>query len=409
MPGPLAGIKVLDLSSVVLGPLATQIMGDLGADVIKIEGPEGDTTRSTGPGRSDDMAAIFMGFNRNKRSLVLDLKQKSACDALWKLIDDADVFVHSIRPQKIAKLGFGHEAVLARNSRIVYAGIHGYRTGGPYEGTPAYDDVIQGQSGAVDLMARLTGEPRYLPTILADKTCALVTAYSVMAALVERERSGQGQFVEIPMYETMVAYNMTEHLYGHTFDPPLAPMGYPRVLAPSRRPYKTSDGYICMLAYVDIQWQRFWAEVGRPEMADDPRFTTLSDRSDNIAELYRIAGDCLGERTTDDWIRTFQSLDIPCATISTLEEVKANPHLQDIGFFRKMEHPTEGSIVVPDIPVQFSRTAAEIARLQPKFGEHSVELLREAGLTEDEIQSLIDSKATRDGHVAVKNIETGEV
>ena len=405
MPGPLAGIKVLDLSSVVLGPLATQIMGDLGADVIKIEGPEGDTTRSTGPGRSDDMAAIFMGFNRNKRSLVLDLKQKSACDALWTLIDDADVFIHSIRPQKIARLGFGHEAVLARNSRIVYAGIHGYRTGGPLEGTPAYDDVIQGQSGAADLMARLTGEPRYLPTILADKTCALVAAYSVMAALVERERSGQGQFVEIPMFETMVAYNMTEHLYGHTFDPPLAPMGYPRVLAPSRRPYKTNDGYICMLAYVDIQWQRFWAEVGRPEMVDDPRFRTLSDRSDNIAELYRIAGDCLSERTTDDWIRTFQALDIPCATISTLEEVEANPHLQDIDFFRKMEHPTEGSIVVPDIPVQFSRTQAEIARLQPKFGEHSVELLRQAGLAEDEIQGMLDSKATRDGQVPVKEQE----
>ena len=405
MPGPLAGIKVLDLSSVVLGPLATQIMGDLGADVIKIEGPEGDTTRSTGPGRSDDMAAIFMGFNRNKRSLVLDLKQKSACDALWTLIDDADVFIHSIRPQKIARLGFGHEAVLARNSRIVYAGIHGYRTGGPLEGTPAYDDVIQGQSGAADLMARLTGEPRYLPTILADKTCALVAAYSVMAALVERERSGQGQFVEIPMFETMVAYNMTEHLYGHTFDPPLAPMGYPRVLAPSRRPYKTNDGYICMLAYVDIQWQRFWAEVGRPEMVDDPRFRTLSDRSDNIAELYGIAGDCLGERTTDDWIRTFQALDIPCATISTLEEVEANPHLQDIDFFRKMEHPTEGSIVVPDIPVHFSRTQAEIARLQPKFGEHSVELLRQAGLAEDEIQGMLDSKATRDGQVPVKEQE----
>ena len=402
MAGPLAGMRVLDLSSVVLGPLATQIMGDLGANVIKIEGPEGDTTRATGPGRSENMAAIFMGFNRNKRSLVLDLKQISACDALWNLIEISDVFIHSIRPQKIAKLGFGHEAVLARNSRIVYAGIHGYRDGGPYAGAPAYDDVIQGQSGAADLMARLTGEPRYLPTIMADKTCALVTAYSVMAALVERERSGHGQFVEIPMFETMVAYNMTEHLYGHTFDPPLAPMGYPRVLAPWRRPYKTSDGYICMLAYVDIQWQRFWAEVGRPEMAHDPRFATLSNRSDNIAELYRIAGDCLGGRTTDDWIRTFRALDIPCAPISTLEEVEADPHLQEVGFFRKMEHPTEGNIIVPDIPVRFSRTEAEVTRLQPNFGEHSLEILREAGLNEDDIRSLLNSKATRDGRVAVK-------
>lgn len=403
MTGPLSGIRVLDLSSVVLGPLATQIMGDLGADVIKIEAPEGDTTRATGPGRSDDMAAIFMGLNRNKRSLVLDLKQERSCDALWKLIAGADVFVHSIRPQKIAKLGFSHEAVCARNPRMVYAGIHGYRAGGPYEGTPAYDDVIQGQSGAADLMARLTGEPRYLPTILADKTCALVTAYSVMAALVERERSGEGQFVEIPMYETMVAYNMTEHLYGHTFDPPLAPMGYPRVLAPWRRPYKTSDGYICMLAYVDVQWKRFWTEVGRPELADDPRFNSLSNRSDNIADLYRIAGDCLGGRTTEEWLRIFHALDIPCATISTLEEVEEDPHLRDINFFQKRQHPTEGDIVVPDIPVQYSRTKAEVARLQPKFGEHSVEVLREAGLDEGEIQALLDSAATHDGRPAIEN------
>ncbi len=179
-------------------------------------------------------------------------------------------------------------------------------------------------------------------------------------------------------------------------------MGYPRVLAPWRRPYKTSDGYICMLAYVDIQWQRFWAEVGRSEMARDPRFTTLSNRSDNIAELYRIAGDCLGGRTTDDWIRTFRALDIPCAPISTLEEVEADPHLQEVGFFRKMEHPTEGNIIVPDIPVRFSRTEAEVTRLQPNFGEHSLEILREAGLNEDDIRSLLNSKATRDGRVAVK-------
>ena len=316
--------------------------------------------------------------------------------------NDADVFIHSIRPQKIAKLGFGQEAVLARNGRIIYAGIHGYRSGGPYEGTPAYDDVIQGQSGAADLMARLTGEPRYLPTILADKTCALVVAYSVMAALVERERSGQGQFVEIPMFETMVAYNMTEHLYGHTFDPPLAPMGYPRVLAPWRRPYKTSDGYICMLAYVDVQWQRFWAEVGQPEMAEDPRFKTLSDRSDNIAELVSHRR-WLSRWTHDrrvDTIRSRRSI-FPAQPSLLSKRLEADPHLQEVGFFRKMKHPTEGNIVVPDIPVQFSRTEAEIARLQPKFGEHSVELLREAGLTDDEIQRLLDSKATRDGRAAV--------
>jgi crotonobetainyl-CoA:carnitine CoA-transferase CaiB-like acyl-CoA transferase len=397
MSGPLDGIRVLDLSSVVLGPLATQIMGDLGADVIKIEAPAGDTTRYTGPRRSPSMAALFMGLNRNKRSIILDLKQDSAQDALWRLIDTADVFIHSIRPQKIAKLGFGDKAVLARNGRIVYAGIHGYGSDGPYAGAPAYDDVIQGQSGSVDLMARLVGEPRYMPTIMADKTCALVAAYSVMAALVERERSGKGQFVEIPMYETMVAYNLTEHIYGHAFDPPIDSMGYSRVLTPSRRPYKTSDGYICMLVYTDIQWQRFWDEVGRPELNADPRFDTLGHRSDNIEVLYKTASDCVATRTTAEWTAVLERLEIPFGPITTLEELEDDPHLTAIDFFKKTEHPSEGGVVMPDVPVNFDRTPAGIARLQPRFGEHSAEILREAGLSNDEIDGMLRSGAAIEG------------
>jgi crotonobetainyl-CoA:carnitine CoA-transferase CaiB-like acyl-CoA transferase len=397
MPGPLSGIRVLDLGSVVLGPLATQILGDLGADVIKVEAPEGDTTRHTGPKRSPGMAALFMGLYRNKRSLVLDLKQAAAREALWRLVDGADVFVHSIRPQAIARLGFGPDAVLARNGRIVYAAIHGYGSGGPYAGQPAYDDVIQGQSGIADLMARLVGEPRYLPTIMADKTCALAAANAVMAALVERGRSGRGQFVEIPMFETMVAFNMAEHLFGHAFDPPVGPMGYSRVLAPWRRPYRTRDGYLCTLVYTDVQWRRFWAEVGRAGLADDPRFDSLASRSDNIEELYRLAGECIAERTTADWMKTMARLDIPAAPIATLEDLPNDPHLAAVGFFRKAQHPSEGGIVMPDIPMKFARTPAEIARLQPRLGEHSVEILREAGLSDAEIGKLLADRASRDG------------
>jgi len=395
MAGPLAGVRVLDLTSVVLGPLATQIMGDLGADVIKIEAPEGDTTRYTGPARSRDMAALYMGLNRNKRSIVLDLKQAAAREALWRLVDGADVFIHSIRPHKIAKLGFGPDEVLARNRRVVYAGVHGYGERGPYAGAPAYDDVIQGQSGNADLMRRLVGEPRYLPTIMADKTCALVAAYSVMAALFERERSGRGQFVEIPMFETMTAYNLAEHLFGHTFDPPEGPMGYSRVLAPWRRPYQTSDGHICMLAYTDGQWRRFWREAGRAELGDDPRFVSLASRSENIAELYRIAAACVAGRTTADWMAALRALEIPAAPITALEDLPDDPHLAAIGFFRTADHPTEGAIVMPDSPVRFARTPAGIARLQPKLGQHSVEILREAGLGDDAIARMVADGATR--------------
>ena len=399
MTGPLDGFRVLDLSSVVLGPLATQVLGDLGAEVIKIESPEGDTTRRTGPQRSPGMAALFMGVNRNKRSVVLDLKQAPARDALWRLIDGADVFLHSIRPQKVARLGFDHGSVCARNPRIVYAGLHGYRTDGPYGGQPAYDDVIQGRSGSADLMARLVGEPRYMPTIMADKTCALVAAYSVIAALLARERTGRGQFVEIPMFETMTAFNLTEHIYGRAFDPAEAEMGYPRVLVPWRRPYPTADGYICMLAYTDEQWRRFWREVGRPELIDDPRFDTLKSRSDNIDEVYRTAGECLGERTSAEWAEVFERLEIPAAPVTTLEGLMEDPHLDAVGFFHRLRHPSEGGIVLTDPPVRFSDSGegSGIRRLQPRFGEHSAEVLAEAGLGEEEIAALFAAGASVDG------------
>jgi len=394
LPGPLDGIRVLDLTSVVLGPLATQTMGDMGADIVKIEGPAGDTTRYTGPKRSADMSALYMGLNRNKRSIVLDLKQHSAKDALWRLIDTADVFVHSVRPQAMERLGFGTDAVCARNPRIIYCGIHGFRMDGPYAGRPAYDDVIQGLSGSADLMARLVGEPRYMPTIMADKTCGLVTVNAVLAALLEREKSGKGQFVEIPMFETMVAFNMADHIFGHTFDPPEGPMGYSRVLTPSRRPYKTTDGYICLLAYTDIQWVRFWEEVGQPDLKDDPRFDSLSSRADNIEAVYSLAGEFIATRSTRDWLDTLERLEIPCGEITEIEDIPNDPHMQAVGFFRKEQHPTEGAITVPDTPVQFSRTPASIDRLQPKLGEHSAEILREAGVSDADIETMRASGAT---------------
>jgi crotonobetainyl-CoA:carnitine CoA-transferase CaiB-like acyl-CoA transferase len=402
MSGPLSGIRVIDLTSVVFGPLATQILGDLGADIIKVEGPEGDTTRYTGPSRSHDMAALFMGMNRNKRSIVLDLKRQAAKDALWRLIETADVFVHSMRPQKIAALGFSPDEVLGKNPKIVYAGLHGYLSEGPYSGRPAYDDVIQGQSGIAALMAGVAGEPRYVPLIIADKTCALAASNAITSALLSRERTGRGQFVEIPMFETMVFFVFAEHLYGHAFVPPEAPLGYSRLLAPWRRPYRTRDGHICMLAYTDPQWRKFWDTVGKAEMSNDPRFLNLATRSQNIADLYRIAGESLQGKTTDDWLEIFEKLDIPCARIASLEEVFNDPHLAAVGLFEKAAHPTEGDIVMTQLPFRFSDTKISTERLQPKFGEHSRDILSEAGYSDSELNSLFDTRCALDGATALK-------
>jgi len=397
MPGPLAGVRILDLTSVVAGPLATQMLADMGADVIKIEAPEGDAPRHTGPARSPNMAALFMGLNRGKRSLVLDLKKDGAKDVLWRLIAAADILVHSMRPQAMAKLGFGHKEVCAKNPSLVYAALHGYRDGGPYSGQPAYDDVIQGQSGIAALMAQMAGEPRYAPMILADKTCALSIAGAICAALFARERSGCGQFVEIPMFEQMVSFVLGEHLFGHNFVPPLGPLGYTRVTAPWRRPYKTSDGHLCMMAYTQAHWRKFWNAVGRPEMLSDPRFDSIATRARNIVALYEIAGTCIAGKTTDEWLKLLRELEIPAARMASLDDLFVDPQLAATGFFKRATHPSEGEILYTDLPVRFGGASMTSERLQPRLGEHSFEVLREAGLSESEIEALAACGGTIDG------------
>jgi len=404
MAGPLAGISVLDLTSVVAGPLATQMLGDMGADVIKIEAPEGDAPRHTGPSRSPNMAALYMGLNRSKRSLVLDLKQPAAANALWRLIAKADVFVHSMRPQKVEKLGFDHQTVCAKNPRLVYAALHGYRDGGPYSGLPAYDDVIQGQSGIAALMS-VGGEPRYAPTILADKISALAISNAVTTALFARERTGSGQFVEIPMFEQLVWFVLAEHLFGHNFVPPMGALGYTRVTGAWRRPYKTKDGHLCMMAYTERHWRKFWPAVGKPELCDDPRFSSIAARSHNVVALYELAGACLAERTTDEWIALLRGLEIPCAKMASLDDLLTDPQLTATGFFKHAHHPTEGDILYTDLPVRFSGSTSTEQRLQPRLGEHSFEVLREAGLSESEIKALAAAGAAVDASAKAEAAE----
>ncbi|GGE79417.1 CoA transferase [Streptosporangium jomthongense] len=397
MSSPLQGVKVLDLTTVILGPYTTQILGEMGAEVIKVEAPAGDSTRFTGPRRSADMAALFMNVNRHKRSIVLDLKQSLGREAFWRLVDWADILVHNMRPQKMAKLGFSPEAVLARNPKIVYAGLYGYRQGGPYELRPAYDDIIQGQSGIVDLMSRATGEVRYAPTVMADKTCALAAAYSILAGLFARERSGAGQVVEMPMFETMVSFVFVEHLYGGTFVGDGGEVGYGRALDPWRQPYPTKDGYICMMAYTDVQWSRFWTEVGRDDLKHDPRFVDFASRAENISALYELAGGLLRERSTSEWEDVLSRAEIPNTRVNTLDDLLEDPHLESVGFFQSMRHDTEGDILVTDTPTRFNGERGRIQRLQPHLGEHSVEVLQEVGLTPQEIEAMIAEGACLDG------------
>ncbi|HTO47552.1 MAG TPA: CoA transferase [Burkholderiales bacterium] len=375
---PLAGVRVLDLSAIVLGPYASQILADYGADVIKIEPPEGDSTRYTGPTTEKGMGAIFMGVNRGKRSAMLDLKRADARAALLKLVDGADVFMHSIRPQKLAALGIDPDALMARNPRLVYVGLHGFAEDGPYGGLPAYDDIIQGLSGCAALMQRQTGEPQYFPTIAADKISGLVAAHAILAALFRRERTGQGGYVEVPMFESMVAFNMVEHFYGQHFEPALAAPGYPRVLAPWRRPYQTTDGYLCAMPYTNAHWERFFTEAGMPQLAQDPRFATIAERTKNIEALYETAAKVIRTRSTASWLDTFQRLEIPASRMNRLEDLTADEHLRAVNFFSSIDDAELGRVRFPGVPVRFDREQLPV-RLPPRLGQHTAEVLREAG------------------------------
>jgi crotonobetainyl-CoA:carnitine CoA-transferase CaiB-like acyl-CoA transferase len=378
---PLEGVRVLDLSAVVLGPYASQNLADYGADVIKIEPPEGDSTRNTGPSTELGMGAIFLGVNRGKRSIVLDLKKAEAREALLRLVDTADVLMHSIRPQKLKPLGLDPDTLRARNPRLVYVGLHGFGEEGPYGGMPAYDDIIQGMSGCAALMDRQSGRPAYFPTIAADKTCGLVATHAILAALFGRERTGRGCYVEVPMFEAMAAFNLVEHLYGHHFDPPLASTGYPRVFAEHRKPYQTTDGFVCMMPYTDAHWSRFFLEVSMPDAAADPRFSAIAGRTQHIDALYALAAQAIATRSTAEWLQTCERLEIPAARMNRLEDLEQDPHLRATAFFRTIEDVRMGSLRFPAPPVRFDKQALPV-RMAPRLGEHTVQVLNEIGLGE---------------------------
>ena len=393
MPGPLDGVRVVELTSVVLGPWACQMLGDMGADVIKIEAPYGDSNRTLGAFRNKGMAALYLTCNRNKRSVVLDLKVSGAREALLKLIESADVFVHNNRPQVMDKLRLRYQDLAAVNPRIIYCGSYGYSRFGPYGSRGALDDSIQAASGIAMLNKLVLGEPRYLPTIVADKTTALTVVYTVLAALFHRERTGKGQEIEVPMYETMVSYVMAEHLWGMTFEPPIGTAGYTRLMSHHRKPYPTKDGYIAILPYLDAHWETFCRLAGRTDLLEDPRFKTLALRVKNIDDTYSETAKTMATRTTREWVDLFGETSVPTIVVNTLEDLIEDPHLQAVGFWQTMEHPSEGTLRMAGFPARFFDTPADVRRHAPRLGEHTREVLREAGLDDAQIGTLMGSGA----------------
>ena len=373
--GPLAGVRVLDLTSVIMGPYATQIFADLGADILKVESPEGDTTRNLPPGREDGLGGMFLNVNRGKRSIVLDLKQAGARDVLLTLAEQADVFVHSMRPQAIGRLGLDYAALKAVNPRIIYTNLYGFARSGPYRDYPAYDDIVQAASGLVDLQSRLSGDkPAYLATVVADKVAGLTGAYAIIAALYAREKMGEGQEIEVPMFETLVSFTMIEHLCGSLFEPPLGPPVYPRATAATRRPYATRDGHIGVMIYTDKHWRSFFAVLGDPDWSREPMFASMASRTHNIAAVLGRVAEAMAGRTTAEWLDLFRGAHIPAMAIASTQDLLHDPHLLATGFWQSRDTDA-GQLRFPGIPTSFSATPAAIGDPGPALGADSHAIL----------------------------------
>lgn len=397
MSGPLHGVRIVDMTTVLMGPYATQILGDLGADVIKVEPPDGDTVREVGPRRHAGMSGIFLHANRSKRSIVLDLKEPAGREALLRIAANADVLIYNVRPQAMARLNLSYEEVAKVNPRILYVSLYGYGQDGPYAAKSAYDDLIQG-AVAIPTLAKLAGSdvPRYAPSAIADRIVGLAAVNAVTAGLYHRERTGEGQSVEVPMFETMAQFILGDHMGGLTFEPPIGPSGYSRILNEHRRPYMTKDGYLCVLLYNDKQWRKFLALIGQPDLMDsDPRFSSIVERNKHIHELYRMVAEIMPTRTTAEWTAILEAADMPVMQLHTVDSLLADPHLNAVGFFDVVEHPSEGAIRSMAVPSKWSKSPPQVTRQAPRLGEHSAQVLGQAGYSQEQIGELARVGATR--------------
>jgi crotonobetainyl-CoA:carnitine CoA-transferase CaiB-like acyl-CoA transferase len=392
---PLHGIRVLDLTSYLMGPFATQILGDMGAEIIKVEPPEGDLVRVIGPSPCPGMGGMFMQMNRNKRSIVLDLKQPAGRDAALRLAAKTDIFVYNVRPQAMARLGLSYEAVAALNPGVIYVGAVGFGQDGPYAALPALDDLMQGMVAIPSLFERAGGEgPRYVPLAMADRHVGVALVNAVLGGLVHKLRSGEGQAIEVPMFETMAQGVLGDHMMGANFDPPLGPPGYTRHLSRDRRPFRTADGYVCAFLINDRQWQSLLEAVGEPERMKHPHFADVQARTVHSAAVHGFLETLFRTRTTAQWLEVLRKADVPSGPLHTLESLFEDEHLNAVGFFERHEHPVAGTVLNLRPPSRWSRTPPEVTRLAPTLGEHSAEILGEVGYTRSEIEAMAAAGVT---------------
>ena len=390
--GPLQGVRIVDLTSVVLGPYATRILADMGADVIKVETLTGDQTRHYKPLRHPGMAGYFINLNRNKRSVSVNLKTAAGQDVLKRLLGGAHAFIHNMRQQAADRLGLGYPAVQRLNPDIVYCAAVGFGSDGPYSGRAAYDDVIQAGSGLAGLYAQVHGAPAFAPTVLCDKVAGQTVAYAVLAALLQQAKGGGGQAVEVPMLETAAEFALVEHLHGATFEPPLGDIGFKRVLSKHRKPYRTRDGFMCILPYSDSNWADFFRFTGRTEFLADERFQVLADRVQHIDTLYALVEQEAPVHTNAEWQAFCHAASIPCMPVKSLDEVLTDEHLQAVGMFQPAHHPTEGAYRVVRSPVSFE-APFQLRHHAPLLGQDTVEVLGEVGFSGAEIQQLLSEGA----------------
>ena len=390
MAGPLHGIRILDLTTVVLGPYCTQIMADMGADVIKVESPDGDSTRYIGAGRRLGMSGIFINLNRGKRSLVLDLKEPEGRAALLAVARGCDVFVHSMRAKAIDRLSLGFDAIRSVAPSIIYCSATGYGSRGRYRDKPAYDDVIQAGCGLAMLQAEQLGAPQYVTTVVADKVTGLMTLSGILLALFHRSRTGEGQMVEVPMFETMASFVLAENICGQAFDPPLGRAVYERLTTPARKPYRTRDGYLSVIVYTDRQWKEFLRVADRADLAADPRLASFAARTSHVDFMYRLIESIIATRTCAEWIETLEDADIPVMPVLSTDQLFADPHLGEAKLMERVATARDGNMRLPRTPVELSETPARSLTAAPELGEHSRQILLEAGFAAGDVDTLVE-------------------